>query len=148
MRDRGVVVSVEQGLAVVEVPCLQACEGCAARSLCTTHEQQKGRLSVRDPLGARPGDEVLIEIPEEHYSRALIQMFASLLTALLVGMGGGYLLASRLALPVLPMTLGGMALGLAIAGFVLTRYFRDKGTARLYPVITEILKKGGSDGPP
>lgn len=142
MRDNGLVLAVERNLAEVEVSCLEGCEDCAARSLCIGHKQTMGRLSARNSLGAKPGDKVIIEIPEEHYSKALALLFAGLLIAMLVGMGGGYLMAFLLPFSSLSTSISGCVAGLIIGGFVLSRLFRKKNEQKLYPEIIDILKKG------
>jgi positive regulator of sigma E activity len=143
MTDSGLVLTAEKDLAEVEVSCFEGCHDCSARSLCIGHKHNKGRLSVKNPLGAKPGDEVVIEIPELHYNKALVQLFGGLLFALLAGMGGGYLLSFLLPLSSLLASLFGLMAGLVLGGFGLSRMFQKKNEQHLYPVITDILKKGG-----
>jgi positive regulator of sigma E activity len=142
MRDNGLVLAVERNLAEVEVSCLEGCDDCVARSLCIGRKQTKGRLSVRNSLGAQPGDQVTIEIPEEHYSKALALLFAGLLIAMLAGMGGGYLLALLLPFSSLSTSIFGFVIGLLIGVFFLSRLFRKKNEQKLYPEIIDILNKG------
>lgn len=146
MMDNGLVISTEKDLAEVEVACTEGCRDCAARSLCIGNKKNKGRLSVRNPIHAMPGDEVTIRIPEESYSRALILLFGSLLAAVLLGTGGGYLSAVIFSLPLSLASLAGVACALVIGGLVLTRVFRQKNNALLYPVIIDIIKKGDCYG--
>ena len=142
MRDNGLVLAVERNLAEVEVSCLEGCDDCAARSLCIGHKQTRGRLSVRNSLGAKPGDKVIIEIPEEHYSKALALLFAGLLIAMLAGMGGGYMLSFLLPFSSFLTSVFGFVAGLLIGGIVLSRLFRKKNEQKLYPEIIDILNKG------
>lgn len=142
MRDNGLVLAVERNLAEVEVKCLEGCKDCAARSLCIGHNQTKGRLSVKNPLGAKPGDEVIIEIPEEHYSKALALLFAGLLIAMLAGIGGGYMVSFILPFSSLSTSIFGFVAGLVVGSFILSRLFRRKNEQKLYPEIIDILKKG------
>jgi hypothetical protein len=58
-------------------------------------------------------------------------------------MGGGYLLAAILAFPPYPSSFIGLACGLAIGSVVLARIFRKKNKEQLYPVIIDIIRKGG-----
>ena len=146
MTDKGLVLAVERNLAQVEVRCFEGCDACAVRSLCIGHKQTKGRLSVRNSLGAKPGDKVAIEIPEGHYSKALALLFAGLLLAMLAGMGGGYLMSFFLPLSSLPAIISGVFAGLIIGGFVLSRIFQRKNEQKLYPEIINILKKGDRYG--
>ena len=146
MTDSGLVISTEKSLAEVEVSCFEACHDCAAQSLCIGNKQNKGRLSVKNPIHALPGDEVKIQIPEDQYNQALILLFGGLLAAILLGMGGGYLLTQMFSLPSSIATIIGLVTGLAFGGFVLTRRFRRKNKEQLYPVIIDIIKKGDCYG--
>lgn len=146
MKDSGFVLTVEKDFAEVEVSCFEGCHDCSARSLCIGHKHNKGRLSVKNPLRAKPGDEVMIEIPEVHYNKALIQLFGGLLVALLVGIGGGYLISFLLPFPSLLTSLFGLVAGLFLGGSWLSRMFKRKNQQQLYPVIIDILKKGGCYG--
>jgi positive regulator of sigma E activity len=144
--DSGLVLAVERNLATVEVSCFEGCDHCAARSLCIGHKQTQGRLSVKNSLGAQPGDEVIIEIPESYYSKALALLFAGLLIAMLAGMGGGYLLSFLLPFPSLSTSISGLGAGLIIGGFGLYWIFRKQNEQQLYPEIIDILKKGDRYG--
>lgn len=146
MTDNGLVIRVEKDHAEVEVSCFEGCHDCTARSLCIGNKQNKGRLSVKNPLNALPGDEVKIQIPEDNYSQALILLFGGLLLALLLGMGGGYSLSLLFALPPFLTSFFGVAAGLILGGYVLARVFRQKNKNQLYPVIIDIIKKGDCYG--
>jgi positive regulator of sigma E activity len=146
MTDNGLVIAAEKDLAEVEVDCFEGCHDCTARSLCIGNKQNKGRLSVKNPLHAVPGDEVKIQIPEDSYSRALILLFGGLLVATFPGMGGGFLLALVFSLPSYLARFIGLAAGLVIGGLILSRIFRRKNKEHLYPVIVDIIKKGDCYG--
>lgn len=143
MTDRGLVVTTQRGLAQVEVDCLEGCYDCAAKSLCIGNKENKGRLSVKNPLDAVPGDQVKIQIPEDRYNQALILLFGGLLLALLLGLGGGYLSSIVFSLPASLASFIGLATGLVFGGFVLARIFRRKNKEQLYPVIIDIIQKKG-----
>jgi len=147
MTDNGLVITAGKDLAEVEVNCFEGCHDCSARSLCIGNKQKKGRLSVKNPLHAMPGDEVRIQIPEDRYAQALIQLFGGLLSALLLGLGGGYVFSLLFVLPSFLASFVGLAAGLIIGGFILSRIFRRKNEEKLYPVIIDIIQKGGSYGP-
>jgi positive regulator of sigma E activity len=146
MTDNGLVIKTEKGLAEVAVRCFEGCQNCSARSLCIGNKQNKGRLSVKNPLDARPGDEVKIQIPENRYSQALILLFGGLLLSLLLGLGGGYLVSLLFALPSLPANAFGLLSGLILGVSILARVFRQKNKDRLYPVIIDIINKGDCYG--
>jgi positive regulator of sigma E activity len=146
MTDNGLVIATEKDFAEVEVNCFDGCHDCTARSLCIGNKQNKGRLSVKNPLDAMPGDKVKIQIPEDRYSQALILLFGGLLFALLLGMGGGYMMASLFSLPSYLASFIGLVAGAIFGGFILSRVFRRKNKEQLYPVIIDIIKKGDCYG--
>ncbi len=147
MTDSGLVITTRKNIAEVEVNCFDGCHDCTARSLCIGNKQNKGRLSVKNPLDAMPGDKVKIQISEDRYSQALIILFGGLLLALLLGMGGGYLMSLLFTFPSSLASFIGLAAGLIFGGLVLSQVFRRKNKEQLYPVIVDIIKKGDCYGP-
>jgi positive regulator of sigma E activity len=146
MTDNGTVISTNDGFAQVKVECLLPCDDCRAHSLCIGNKQTQGQLSVKNPLQAHPGDEVLIEIPEEQYSRALIVLFGLLLLGSLMGMITGYFLSGITPFSSSEASFMGLASGLFIAGYWLFRYFQKKNQSTLYPIIINIIRKGDYHG--
>ena len=147
MKDKGLVINTKEDMAQVEVQCFtDVCQKCSAQSLCIGQNKSKGLLMVRNPLRASPGDEVEVEVPDTKYSRYLILLFGSLLVASLVGTGLGSLLSPVLPLSSAAASLIGIVAALIVAGVFLSRYFRTKNKAALYPVIIDIIKKGGRHG--
>lgn len=142
MTDSGLVIATHKDLAEVEVSCFESCHSCSARHLCIGNSQNKGRISVKNPMHAMPGDKVKIQIPETQYSRSLILLFGGLLLALLAGLGGGWMASVLLILPLFPASLIGFAAGLILGGLALVPIFRRKNENQLYPVIIDILTKG------
>jgi positive regulator of sigma E activity len=144
MKDKGTVISTEDGFARVEVNCLSACDTCKARSLCIKNNQQTGLLSVRNTLHARPGDIVTIDVPDTTYSKTLIWLFGILLSGCLIGLALGYLASTGIPLDPSESSLIGLLLGVIMAGVWLHRRFRKSASANLYPIITDIESKGES----
>lgn len=146
MKDNGIVIAIQGDLAQVRVECAQACQECSASSLCKGSAEKEGMISAQNPLDAAPGDEVLIEVPENRYNRALIGLFSGLLGGALIGTGAGYGLSGPLSLdPSLSGPLGFfVGLGLAIPGLIL--YFRKINQRFLSPSIIEIIQKGERHG--
>jgi positive regulator of sigma E activity len=146
MKDEGTVISIEDDFARVEVACLEECQGCSASSLCIGAKNDKGLLSVKNPVHAKAGDCVLLAIPESRYSKALILIFGALLIATLAGMGLGYLFSPFLPLSSSGSSFVGVFLSVTFAGAWLSKRFKKVNIESLYPEITEILSKGGSHG--
>jgi positive regulator of sigma E activity len=142
MKDKGIVVSTEEDFARVEVNCLSACDACAASSLCLKTEQEQGLLSVRNALGASPGDTVTIDVPDNAYNKTLIWLFSVLLGGCLLGLASGYLASTKLFISPSASSLIGLLLGALMAGFWVSHRFRKTKSKDLYPVITEIKGKG------
>lgn len=145
MKDNGWVVSTKDRFARVKVRCFSSCEGCAAQSLCHKEDQSMGFLTVINSAQAHPGDKVQVYIPESFYSRSLIFIFGSLLLSALIGMFIGYACSTFLPVSSSPASLGGLFLGILLAGLWNARYLRKKKQL-LYPIIMEIINKGAHHG--
>lgn len=146
MRDNATVTRVQDGLAWVKVSPQEVCGECSARAFCSAKQDAEGKLAVRNPVDARPGDEVEIDVPETDYSRALSGIFGVLLIASLAGLALGYILV-----PVRSLTPGingaiGLVFGLGIGGLAVQRRYRFGKRDADWPVITAVLKKGGPHG--
>ena len=140
------MLSTQGDLAKLQVDCLQSCQECPAHNLCVSPNHTQGFLSVQNPLNARPGDLVLIDIPEQNYTRALIIFFGVLLAAALTGMGAGYILSNFVPASSTQTSLPGFFLGIGLAIIWLFRYFRKSSLKYLYPKIIDIVNKGDCHG--
>lgn len=146
MKDKGSILSTTEDMADVEVQCLTVCHDCSVQSLCIGKDRSKGILSVRNPIKACPGDEVMIDVPDTKYSKALIQLFGGLLVTSLLGMSIGYAISSLLSLSPSILSLFGLITGLVLGGIWISHIFRTKNRENLYPVIINIIQKGGCHG--
>jgi sigma-E factor negative regulatory protein RseC len=139
----GRVLAVRGGLAEVEGQRQSACGGCAAHGACGTSllERFFGRrqpiLTARNPIGARPGERVVLGVPEAALVEAAFVAYLVPLLAMIAGAIGGDYLAAHLA----PDLAGGIALlgavsGLAAGLWWLARFSRRRDNdARYQPVI-------------
>ncbi len=146
MRDNATVITVRDDLAWVKVASCVPCAECSASAFCAGQKDAEGRLAVRNPVQARPGDEVEIEVPEEGYHRDLIVIFGLLLVASLAGLALGYGLTPIHSLSREEDALLGLLLALFLSGFGLFKYYRGRTKKSGYPVIVGILKKGEFHG--
>lgn len=147
MKDKGLVISTEKDLAQVEVECIMnVCRECSAHTLCIGRKQDKGHISVKNPLEACPGDQVIFEVPEEKYSRALIYLFSILLASSLLGLGLGALISGAAGISPTAAGASGLFTGLILGGVGAYSLFRKQNKKYLYPVITDITKKGDCHG--
>lgn len=141
------VVSTAEGLADVEVECIMnACQDCSAQTLCIGRKQNKGHISVKNPVEACPGDQVIFEVPEDKYSRALIYLFGILLASSLLGLGLGTLLSDLAGISPTAASASGLFIGLILGGIGAYNLFRRQNKKYLYPVIIDIIKKGDCHG--
>jgi len=83
------VVDVKEGLLLAEAESRSACSHCASSAACTTSVVAKLfggrriRLVMANHLGARPGDQVVIGIPDELLVRASLLVYLSPLLSML-----------------------------------------------------------------
>jgi sigma-E factor negative regulatory protein RseC len=85
MEEKGRIVKVEDGVVQVEMEWTSACRRCG---ICLQSSGDKPILYVKDSLGARPGDEVLVSVESKQILKTafLVYFFP------LVGLIGGYFL--------------------------------------------------------
>lgn len=119
----GVVTSLQNGDAVVELSFQEACESCGAKMLCVPDSRGKRQLRVENKINARVGNQVSI-IEKSNY--LLVISFLQYGLPLIGFMAGitilyGIDLSSLLLPKELIMFLGGLS-GLIICAFI-SRYF-------------------------
>lgn len=146
MKDSAKVVTTENDMALVIVNPQMACQDCSAKTLCLGQKNPDGFLRVLNPLKAKPGDDVEIEVPETDYAKDLLRLFGLLLLASLAGFISGYLASHILGLPQVLLSLLGLLAGVVAAGIFLFRWFRGRASRQKYPVIFKIMEKGGTHG--
>jgi len=144
MKNNALVVNSKNGFAKVKLESLQPCHKCSARNICEGFKKSNGFLHVRNPINARPGDKVQIEVPEAAYNKALIRIFGSLIAAGISGMIAGYLVSTLLSFNHPALTIIGLFAGLIPAAIWNLCSYKKKEF--LYPLITDIIKKGGYNG--
>jgi positive regulator of sigma E activity len=146
MKDNATVIRVQDGLAWVKVTPKVACCECSARALCSAKQDEEGKLTVRNPVDALPGDEVEIDVPETDYSRTLSAIFGWLLSASLAGLAVGYLLSPVRSLAPGINGLIGLMGGLGLGGLAVRHRYGSRKPDAGWPVIIAVIKKGGFHG--
>jgi hypothetical protein len=101
-------------------------------------------MTALNPLQARPGDAVRVEIPDSGYNKEAMRIFGLLLASVLAGLGLGSLAAQIFHTPASVSGILGVALGLAGGGVGLFLYSRRSRREPLYPVIREVIDIGAS----
>lgn len=151
IEEAAVVVAVRGDLAQVESRRLAPCGGCSANGACGTSllgryfGRKRPLLTVHNPIGASPGDSVVVGVPE---SALLEASFAAYLVPLLAmiggGIGGGFLAGS-----IAPAYAQGLSVLGGVGGFAaglwwLARFSRAREADGRHRAV--ILRRSGSAG--
>ncbi|MDR3562845.1 MAG: SoxR reducing system RseC family protein [Negativicutes bacterium] len=135
-QQEGIVIGVlDGGLAQVKTSRHSDCENCGS---CPGNSALV--LEARNPLGARPGQRVMIEVQEINMLKSAFIVYLLPLIAIFIGAVLGSYLAEHLALDVLWLQVGGG--GLAFAGSVFYIKYFDRSARtdiKMQPVITRIV---------
>ncbi|GAB4278317.1 MAG: hypothetical protein Kow0092_34120 [Deferrisomatales bacterium] len=129
IEEQGVVVRAGAGKALVRTERSGACEGCAARGACAhLGGSREAQVWADDPLGVRPGERVVIAVPEGTVLRAGFLVYLLPVAALVAGAVAGNALGPRLGLTA---DLGAALCGVAAmaATFLGVRRFGGKGVS-------------------
>jgi sigma-E factor negative regulatory protein RseC len=143
MEETARVIEVREGILIAEAKSRSGCSQCGSGS-CTTSVVAKlfgvkrNRLVLKNSLGARVGDQVVVGIPNELLVRAsvtaylipLVFMFALAALGELAGLSEGWV--SLLALS-----------GLAIGFFTLRRFFHGSRSRRYEPRLLRVVAPYG-----
>ena len=143
IEQEAVVVDCRGDLAEIEALRRSGCTACGAKSACGTSmlDRVLGRRPIRmlldNRIGARPGDRVVVGVPEDALLRAAVQAYI----APLAGLIGGAIAGQELATTLFPELITGFGVLGATAGFAvalhwLRRASRRRGTdERFRPVL-------------
>jgi sigma-E factor negative regulatory protein RseC len=148
IEEQARVAAVEQGLAQLVVEKQTACGTCAVKSGCGTSllstwlPKRQLVFRVKNDIGARPGDRVMLGLDEDVLQRSSILLYALPLAGLLLGA-----VAGEAAFPVvgLPAELGAVLTGLfgVTAALTYVRYRSvtllgaNNGGVRLLRVVSD-----------
>lgn len=134
-QQEGVVVAVEGEIAKVRTSRHNDCENCGA---CPGNSAIV--LDARNPVGAKPGQRVVVEVQEIGMLKSAFVVYILPLIAMFVGAWLGGYLAGCMGREPLWFQAGGA--GLAFIGSVVYIKYFDKsarGNTTMQPVITRIL---------
>ncbi len=150
-REVGTVVGTREDLAVVSLARGRYCEGCG--SCCVAAGEASMLAEARNPVGARVGDRVEVEIPVKAALKAAYLLYGIPLLVFLLGLGAGGALGNALAGGRFGVPLGlasGFAL-LALSYMMLARIYspRSRASSAYRPSITRIVERAARrDDPP
>ena len=152
----GIVIRSHGSRADVSTTRHGACASCAEASACGVAEAEScpETVTVRNPVGARPGDTVELGLPPHGVACLSALVWIVPLTGLVIGAALGTWLAGSAAADAgaragtaasdLPALLGAVA-GTTAAFAVLRRIDRrSSGDPRITPRIARVLARGGS----
>jgi sigma-E factor negative regulatory protein RseC len=137
LKETARVVSTSHGQAKVAIVRSEACGNCPAKSSCSAASGNINVLEVRNPVEAKPGQKVVVELQPEALVKATAMLYLLPATAIVTGATAGWLRSGS--------DLGAMA-G-ALAGFATTSLYlfwdgRREKTAK-GPTISKVLSPGG-----
>jgi Positive regulator of sigma E activity len=134
-RQEGIVISVDGDMAKVKTSRHNDCENCGA---CPGNSAIV--LDARNPLGAKTGQLVLLEVQEIGMLKSAFIVYMLPLIAMFFGaMAGGYL-AGQFARDALWFQVAGAAIAFAVAVLYIRCFDRSASSNQnMQPVITRIL---------
>lgn len=144
--ERGIVRKASGGVVDVRVSGGAACASCGA--CCHVDKDGVTIEGALDPLGARVGDEVDVEIPEGADTRAGIIVFVAPAVGLLAGYVGGFLAARTLGItPDVGGAVGAVAAVVAALLVLRARGREALSDERYRPRVRAIIAPGLSAAP-
>jgi len=94
MKERGQIVEVKDGLAVVKIKRSSYCNTCGACNMGAHSDEMI--LTVPNRLEGKPGDLVELDLAASSILKASAIMYLIPLLALFIGVGAGYMIAYRI----------------------------------------------------
>jgi sigma-E factor negative regulatory protein RseC len=142
LEETAQVIEVKDGLLIAETESRSGCNHCSSNS-CTTSVVAKlfgvkrNRLVMKNSIDARPGDQVLIGIPDQLLVKASLTAYLLPLTVMLLVTALGDLAGiDELLLSLLALT------GLAV-GFLTVRWISRNGSSQDYePRLLRLVSAG------
>lgn len=122
IEEQAIVISSEAGIAEVEIVRRSTCGACSARSGCGVSlldrvlGRRPQRLLLVDKLSVRPGDEVMVGIPEAALLKAAVAAYMVPLVGLLAGAIAGDLMGGGATGQGLPLLTGGLGFAAGLLG--------------------------------
>jgi sigma-E factor negative regulatory protein RseC len=136
------VIEVKDGLLIAETASRSACNHCSSDSCATSvvaklFGVRRNRLVLANSLDARPGDQVVIGIPDQLLARASVTAYLLPMLFMLAVTGLGDLLGiNELLLSLLALA------GLALGFFIVRRLSRGSSAQGYQPRLLRIVTPG------
>ena len=138
--EEGIVLKSNDGIAEIALLENDNCEECSAKLFCKPQEGETKILTVSDPLGSLPGDEVRISVEGGAVLKATLLLYGLPLLLLILGILLGMNLFTYSKLPELYSFFFGLSLTAVYFGIV---YFFSikKGSSKSLPKIVFVKKR-------
>jgi sigma-E factor negative regulatory protein RseC len=150
MKEEGVVTSLIGGMAKVETTQTEACSGCSAKGACSSMGGMKKReIVVRNNLGAKEGDHVVIAVPRKGIMGAGVLVYLAPVLVMIAAAAFGNAMGPSVGLSAQDGSVICGLLGLALSFLML--YFISKAVGQkkaLEIKLLRILKQGETLRPP
>ena len=137
LKETAKVVSTSHGRAKVAITRSEACGSCPAKSMCSTASGNINVLEVRNPVEARAGQTVIIELQPGTLVKATAMVYLLPTVAMVAGATAGWLQAGT----DLGSMLGALAGLIAASCFLFWHGRRDKPVKG--PTISKVLSPSG-----
>ena len=137
LKETATVVSTSPGQAKVAIVRSEACGNCPSKSMCSTASGNINVLEVRNPVEARPGQKVIVELGPAALVKATAMVYLLPATAMVTGATAGWLQSGTD-----PGAMVGALAGLAAASLYLFWHGRW-GKTNKGPTISKVLSPGG-----
>lgn len=137
LTETALVISVSQGRARVSLVKSEACGHCSAKNICHPSDGNLRIMEVENPVGARPGQRVLISLSSVDLLKASAKAYMLPAAAMVAGAAAAY---SWAATDLWAMAGAGGGLLLSILYLAVTGR-RKKGAHQ--PAITDIMEGRG-----
>jgi sigma-E factor negative regulatory protein RseC len=136
--EEGTVLSIEKGVAEVEVFPEGKCEECSAKIFCKPNKDNKNIVRAENSIGAKIGENVRIEIKCSSILSASFVIYGLPLIILVAGIFLGLVIFSSYKLSELYSAL--FSIGLTAIYFLLTFFQNKKEKNPILPKIVSIKK--------
>lgn len=137
--EEGVVLASGNGFAEISLNESEACEECSAKLFCRPSNGIKKTISVTDPLGVHPGDEVRISVRGSSIFKASFLLYGIPLIILVAAIFAGLKIFNQTYYK----ELFSFLLGIGSTGlyFLMFKFLSSRKSSFQYPEIVFVKKK-------
>jgi len=134
--EEGIVVALDGRIAKVQAKKHSDCECCGACS-----GDMATIMDVYNPVDAKVGQRVIIEIPEDKMLKSAFIVFLLPMITTFMGYLIGVWISQRYGLPAMSSKVGASIVAFALTLLYIRYYDRSMAKTKMMPVITDILSE-------